>query len=131
MAVPVTEFKHLDVPHAGLDGIADRAGSGARESRLSVLLPDSVQGLEPRCREGIAGLIEPLVQVVARYARRRARGRSRRSGKSWTSGGGPTGLRRQRQFEAGWNVTGRLSRGRAALPAAHEASWQFDSVHPA
>lgn len=32
MAVPVTEFKRLDVPHAGLDGIADRAGTGARES---------------------------------------------------------------------------------------------------
>jgi hypothetical protein len=32
MAVPVTGFKRLDVPHAGLDGIADRAGSGARES---------------------------------------------------------------------------------------------------
>ena len=35
MAVPVTEFKRLDAPHAGLDSIAHRAATGTGESGLA------------------------------------------------------------------------------------------------
>ena len=69
MTVAVTEFKGLDPTRASVDSITDRTGTGAGESGLAVLFPGSVQGLEPRRREGVAGSIEPLVQVAA--ARRR------------------------------------------------------------
>lgn len=65
MAVAVTEFKTLDVARAGLHCIADRTRAGAGKGGLAVLLPRLVKRLEPRCRESIAGLIEPPVQIVA------------------------------------------------------------------
>jgi hypothetical protein len=64
MTVAVTEFEGLDAASASVDSIADCAGTGARESGLAILLPRFVQRLAPRCPEGVAGTVEPLVQVV-------------------------------------------------------------------
>lgn len=61
MTVAVTEFKGLDATGASVDSIADCAGAGGAESRLAILLPDPIQGLEPRRREGIPGAVEPFV----------------------------------------------------------------------
>src|SRR5438477_11619671 len=65
MAVSVPEFKGLDPTRSGVDSIADRPATGAGENELAVLLPRFVQRLEPRRREGVPGLVEPLVEVVA------------------------------------------------------------------
>jgi hypothetical protein len=67
MAVSVTEFEGLDPAHASVDSVADCAGTGAGESRLAIVFPHLVQRLESRRREGIAGAIEPLVEVVAAW----------------------------------------------------------------
>jgi hypothetical protein len=42
MTVTVTEFKGLDPTRASVDSIADRAGTGAGESGLAILLPGFV-----------------------------------------------------------------------------------------
>jgi hypothetical protein len=65
MTVAVTEFEGLDPARASVDCIADCAGTGAGESGLAILFPHLIQRLESRRREGIAGAIEPLVEVVA------------------------------------------------------------------
>jgi hypothetical protein len=65
MAIAVTEFEGLDAARASVDSIADCAETGAGESGLAILFPHLVQRLESRLREGIAGLVEPLVEVVA------------------------------------------------------------------
>src|SRR5438128_919782 len=65
MTVAVTEFEGLDLARASVDNIADCTGTGAGESGLAMLFPHFVQRLESRRREGIAGAIEPLVEVVA------------------------------------------------------------------
>jgi hypothetical protein len=76
MAVPVTEFKSLDPVNARLHSIADRTGIGACESGLAVLFSRLVQRLVSRCRESIAGAIEPLVYVVvARWCGMRSNSR--------------------------------------------------------
>src|SRR5262245_13677766 len=73
MAVSVTELESLDMPRAGVDRVADRPGARAGERRLAVLFPGSVQRLESRGGERLAGLIEPLVEVVAaRWCRMRS-----------------------------------------------------------
>src|SRR5207248_8969955 len=66
----MTKFKSLDLASAGLHCIADRAGTGAGESRFAVLFPRSVQRLESGSREGVARGVEPFVQVVAARRRR-------------------------------------------------------------
>jgi hypothetical protein len=53
MAVPEAKFKGLDPTGTSIDSIADHAGTGAGESGLAILLPGSVQRLEPRRREGV------------------------------------------------------------------------------
>jgi hypothetical protein len=65
MAVAVTELQGLDTPSAGVDRVADRPGAGAGENGFTVLFPGSVQRLESRGGECLAGLIESLVEVVA------------------------------------------------------------------
>ena len=61
----MAKFKSLDPARASVDSSADFAGTGAGESGLVILFPHLVQRVESRRREGIAGAIEPLVEVVA------------------------------------------------------------------
>src|SRR5206468_12455177 len=65
MTVAVTAFEGLDPARTSVDSVADCVGTGAGESGLAVLLPDSVQGLESGGGERLTGLVEPLVEVVA------------------------------------------------------------------
>ncbi len=48
MTVPVTEFKRLDTAGAGRHGVVEIVRAAGRESRLSVLFRQAVQGLESR-----------------------------------------------------------------------------------
>jgi hypothetical protein len=65
MTVTVAKFKSLDPASARFHRIANGAGTGASESGLAILFPRLVKRRESRRREGIAGAIEPLVEVVA------------------------------------------------------------------
>src|SRR5262245_45904548 len=73
MTVAVAKLEGLDTPRAGDDRVADNPGTRAGENRLAVLFPGLVQRLESRGGERLAGLIEPLVEVVAaRWCRMRS-----------------------------------------------------------
>jgi hypothetical protein len=65
MTVAMAKSEGLNLPGPGLHGFVDRVRSDLAERCISVLLPQPVQRLESRRREGIAGAIEPLVEVVA------------------------------------------------------------------
>lgn len=70
MTVPMREFEGLDAACAREYRIVERSRSSVREDPVAVLLPHPMQCLDARCREGLSGLVETLVQVIA--ARRRA-----------------------------------------------------------
>jgi len=65
MAVTVAKFESFYPASGRLDGIADRPRSGVGKNGLAVLFPRSVQRLEARGREALAGLVVPLVEVIA------------------------------------------------------------------
>jgi hypothetical protein len=48
MTVTMAEFDRLDPASAGLHGVVNGVGSHLGERRVTVLLPDLVQPLEPR-----------------------------------------------------------------------------------
>ena len=49
MAVPMTEFKGLDAARACGHGLIEHVGFRGGESRLAILFPHAIQGLESRC----------------------------------------------------------------------------------